>query len=152
MAAAVSGGVAPAVWGRTCLGDLEPLKIVWRGCRQEAINTPESTTNLLVFLVIVAARLLIPLAIPRFPLPTIMVCLIIDGVDQTIFQRFTTLDLTSYQSYDKALDIYYLSIAYLATMRNWAKSPGVQGQAASSITTAWLGWSSSSLLRSAPSS
>src|SRR5690606_35679964 len=29
-------------------------------------------------------------------------------------------DLSSYQSYDKALDIYYLSLAYLSTLRNWA--------------------------------
>lgn len=84
---------------------------------------PESTTNLLVFLLVVGARLLIPLAIPRFPLPAIVLCLIIDGVDQTMFQRFTTLDLAGYQSYDKALDIHYLSIAYLATMRNWRNLP-----------------------------
>lgn len=77
------------------------------------------TPNLLVFLAVVAARLAIPLAIPRFPLPAIVACLIIDGVDQSIFQQFTTLDLAGYQSYDKALDIYYHSIAYLATMRNW---------------------------------
>jgi hypothetical protein len=80
---------------------------------------PESTTNLLVFLAIVTARLAIPLLIPRFPLPAILACMIIDGVDQTIFQQFTTIDLTNYQSYDKALDIYYLSVAYLATLRNW---------------------------------
>ena len=34
-------------------------------------------------------------------------------------RRFTTLDLSGYQSYDKALDVYYLSIAYVATLRNW---------------------------------
>jgi hypothetical protein len=45
--------------------------------------------------------------------------LILDGVDQTIFQTYTTLSLDHYQGYDKALDIYYLSIAYIATMRNW---------------------------------
>jgi hypothetical protein len=30
-----------------------------------------------------------------------------------------TSETGSYQSLDKALDIYYLSIAYLSTMRNW---------------------------------
>ncbi|MCC6943921.1 MAG: hypothetical protein IT335_05050, partial [Thermomicrobiales bacterium] len=45
--------------------------------------------------------------------------MIIDAADQTIFQSFTSLDLTNYQSYDKALDVYYLAIAYLSTMRNW---------------------------------
>ena len=73
----------------------------------------------LIFVVVVAARVLIPLAIPRYPLPTMLVALVIDGVDQTIFQTFTDLDLTGYQSYDKALDVYYLSIAYAATLRNW---------------------------------
>ena len=48
-----------------------------------------------------------------------LVALVIDGLDQTIFQTFTSLDLSGYQQYDKALDVYYLSIAYSATMRNW---------------------------------
>ena len=66
-----------------------------------------------------ALRLLVPLAIPRMPLPAIIGALVLDGIDQTIFQRWTSLDLTGYQSYDKALDVYYLTIAYLSTMRNW---------------------------------
>ena len=28
-----------------------------------------------------------------------------------------------YQSFDKALDIYYLSIAYTTTLRNWTSEP-----------------------------
>lgn len=43
----------------------------------------------------------------------------IDAADQTIFQQYTDIDLSGYQGYDKALDIYYLSIAYLSTFRNW---------------------------------
>ena len=73
----------------------------------------------LIFGVVVASRVLVPLAIPRFPLPAMLAALVIDGIDQTIFQTFTSLDLTGYQSYDKALDVYYLSIAYVATLRNW---------------------------------
>ena len=72
-----------------------------------------------VFGLVVASRILVPLAIPRFPLPAMLAALVIDGIDQTIFQTFTSLDLTGYQSYDKALDVYYLSIAYVATLRNW---------------------------------
>ena len=68
---------------------------------------------------VVTARVAVPLAIPRFPLPAMLAALVIDGIDQTIFQTFTTLDLTGYQAYDKALDVYYLSIAYVATLRNW---------------------------------
>ncbi len=80
---------------------------------------PESD-DLLVFLLVVAARLLVPLAIPRWPLPAILAALLLDGFDQTIFQTFTVLNLTNYQGYDKALDTYYLAIAYLSTLRNWA--------------------------------
>lgn len=79
---------------------------------------PESD-DLLVFLLVVAARLLVPLAIPRWPLPAILAALLLDAVDQTVFQRFTVLNLTGYQGYDKALDVYYLAIAYLSTFRNW---------------------------------
>jgi hypothetical protein len=73
----------------------------------------------LIFGAVVAARILVPLAIPRFPLPAMLAALVIDGLDQTIFQTFTNLDLAGYQQYDKALDVYYLSIAYVATLRNW---------------------------------
>ena len=72
-----------------------------------------------IFGVVIAARVLVPIAIPRFPLPAMLAALVIDGADQTIFQTFTRLDLEGYQTYDKALDVYYLSIAYTATLRNW---------------------------------
>lgn len=68
---------------------------------------------------VIAARLLIPLLIPAYPLPGIIAALLLDAVDQTLFQTFTHLPLDGYQSYDKALDIYYLSIAYISTLRNW---------------------------------
>lgn len=71
-----------------------------------------------VFLLVVGGRFLLPLLIPRFPLPAIIACLVLDGVDQTIFQLFG-YDPPGYQSYDKAMDIFYLSVAYLAAMRNW---------------------------------
>jgi hypothetical protein len=77
------------------------------------------TSDLVIFWVVVLSRFLVPLVIPRYPLPGILACLIIDGIDQTIFQQFTNLDLTGYQGYDKALDIYYLVIAYISTLRNW---------------------------------
>jgi hypothetical protein len=79
----------------------------------------DTSTNLLVFVAVLAARLIVPLFIPRYPLPAVITALVLDGIDQTIFQRFTTLELDGYQGYDKALDIYYLVIAYIATMRNW---------------------------------
>ena len=75
--------------------------------------------DLVVLVLVIAARFFVPLAIPRYPIPAGIAALVIDGVDQTIFQVFTTLPLAGYQSYDKALDVYYLSIEYLSTLRNW---------------------------------
>ena len=72
-----------------------------------------------ILILVVGGRLLLPLAIPRFPLPAILAALLLDGVDQSIFQQFTDLPLAGYQGYDKALDIYYLTIAYISTLCNW---------------------------------
>lgn len=71
-----------------------------------------------MFLAVLTGRFLLPLLIPRFPLPAIIACLVLDAADQTIFQAFG-YDPPGYQNYDKAMDIFYLSIAYLAAMRNW---------------------------------
>src|SRR3954447_26280044 len=72
-----------------------------------------------IFAAVVLIRLLVPLLVFRFPLPSILASLVIDAADQTVFQQLTALDLTNYQSYDKALDVYYLCLAYLSTLRNW---------------------------------
>jgi hypothetical protein len=82
------------------------------------------STDLIVFWTVVAARVLVPLGVFRFPLPAMLAALVIDGLDQTIFQTFTSLPLENYQSYDKALDVYYLSLAYLSMMRNWVSRDG----------------------------
>ena len=76
----------------------------------------------LVFVAVVGARFLLPLLIWRYPLPAIVACLVLDGVDQSIFQAFG-YDPPGYQGYDKAMDVYYLAIAYLATLRNWTSQP-----------------------------
>ena len=69
----------------------------------------------MIFVAVLLLRLGIPLLIPRFPLPAILAALVIDAADQTIFQNTTDLNLDGYQGYDKALDVYYLTVAYLAT-------------------------------------
>ena len=69
-----------------------------------------------------------PLLIPRFPL-AIIAALIIDAVDNSILAAFTSVDLGPdgpYQSFDKALDIYYLAIAYTTTLRNWTNLGAVR--------------------------
>ena len=86
----------------------------------------QDSINILVFTLIVGARLLVPLWIPRFPLPMILIALVLDGVDGGIFSKYTTLSMDNYQSYDKALGIYYLTIAYLAAVRNWTNEGAVR--------------------------
>jgi len=81
------------------------------------------TLDTIVFAAVVGLRFLFPLLIPRFPLPAILICLIIDAADQSIFQQFTNLNLDGYQTYDKALDILYLSVAYVSVLRNWVSGP-----------------------------
>ena len=78
-----------------------------------------------VFWAIVITRFVLPLWIPRFPLPAVLACLVVDAFDQTAFQAFTDFDLTHYQSYDKALDIFYLTVAMLAMYRNWRYKPAL---------------------------
>lgn len=77
------------------------------------------TTEWIIVILVVGGRLALPLLIPYFPVPALLACLILDSVDQSIFQQFPAIPLDGYQSYDKALDVYYLSVAYLSTLRNW---------------------------------
>ena len=73
-----------------------------------------------VFVAVLLVRLVVPLAIPRYPLPAILAALVLDAADQTVFQAVGAREvLDEYQSYDKALDVYYLTIAYASMLRNW---------------------------------
>jgi hypothetical protein len=81
-----------------------------------------------VIAVIVLVRLLVPLAIPRYPL-AIIAALVFDAIDNSLLAQFTNVDLGPdgpYQGFDKALDIYYLAIAYTATMRNWTSQAAIE--------------------------
>jgi hypothetical protein len=80
---------------------------------------------LAVFIAVVGARFLVPLTIPRWPLPGVLASLVLDAVDHTIFQAFG-YDPPEYQGYDKAMDTYYLALAYLATLRNWSSLPAFE--------------------------
>jgi hypothetical protein len=77
------------------------------------------TIEWIVVVLVIGGRLFLPLLIPYFPVPALLACLILDSIDQSIFQQFPSIPLDGYQSYDKALDVYYLSVAYLSTLRNW---------------------------------
>src|SRR3954453_19895 len=89
------------------------------------METRVSTTETTMFVLVVGARFLVPLLIPKFPLPAIIACLVLDAADQSIFQAFG-FDPPGYQSYDKAMDVYYLAMGYLATLRNWASVAAYQ--------------------------
>jgi hypothetical protein len=78
-----------------------------------------------VFWSVVLARFALPLLIPRYPLPGIIGCLLLDGFDKSIFEAFG-FDPPFYQNYDKAMDVFYLSVAYLASLRNWTNQAAVQ--------------------------
>ena len=82
--------------------------------------------SIMLFVLIVASRLVVPLWIPRFPLPAIILTMVLDGIDGGLLERFTSMSEEGYQSYDKALDIYYLTIAYLAAIRNWTNPVAVR--------------------------
>jgi hypothetical protein len=87
------------------------IKAVWR---------MPATEDAWMVLLVIGARLLVPLAIPKFPLPASIAAIVTDFVDGTIaFDAFANVGLTDYQAYDKAFDVYYLSIQYLSTLRNW---------------------------------
>lgn len=86
----------------------------------------DDTMSIMVFVLVVAARLIVPLWIPRFPLPAIILALVLDGIDGGVLERFTTMSAENYQSYDKSLDIYYLTIAYLSAIRNWTNPTAVR--------------------------
>lgn len=76
--------------------------------------------------VVVAARFLVPLAIPRWPLPGVLASIAVDAADQSVFEALLGTELPGYQPYDKALDVYSLSVTMLATLRNWRSRPAVQ--------------------------
>jgi hypothetical protein len=81
-----------------------------------------TTSDQMILWAVIISRFLLPLAIPRYPLPAVVACMLLDAADYQIFNFFTSLPIESleiYQGYDKSLDIYYLGIAYISTLRNW---------------------------------
>jgi hypothetical protein len=78
----------------------------------------------LIFGGVVAIRLLVPLLILRYPLPGIGAAILAD-CDRGPLHAFTSVSLDDYQMYDKSFDVYYLSVAYLSTLRNWPNPTAV---------------------------
>ena len=80
--------------------------LAWRAPSRP--ERPVVELALIIPVAVVAARLIVPLFIPAYPLPAILVAMVLDGIDQTVFSLTLESDLAGYQTYDKALDIYYL--------------------------------------------
>ncbi len=83
------------------------------------LGTDVVTHDHTILTFVVAARLLAPLLMFRYPLPGLLASIIADG-DRGPLHRFTDLSLEHYQLYDKSLDSWYLAVAYMSTLRNWA--------------------------------
>jgi hypothetical protein len=99
---------------------------MYPGVGRAPVYTLVSRVASTIFVIVVLLRFFVPLAIPRFPLPAIFACLVLDAADQSIFQAFTDDPLPGYQAYDKALDVFYLAIAYISSMRNWREATAFQ--------------------------
>ena len=113
--------IVPSWAGRNRRGSAcETQKGARDGPGRSRIRAMDGVT--IVFVAVVGARFVVPLAIPLYPLPAIIAALVLDAADQSIFQAFG-YDPPGYQSYDKAMDVFYLAVAYLATMRNWQALP-----------------------------
>lgn len=78
----------------------------------------------LVLGLVIAGRLLVPLLILRYPLPGLLASIMVDG-DRALLSTYTDLSLVDYQLYDKAFDVYYLSLAYVSTLRNWSDQTAI---------------------------
>jgi hypothetical protein len=80
-----------------------------------------------VFLIglVLGLRFLVPLTILRFPLPGMVAAILCDGIDGAILRGYTSFDVELYQHFDKAFDAYYLVIAYVAMLRNWAEPTAI---------------------------
>src|SRR3954465_8485794 len=79
------------------------------------------STETLVVGAVVASRFLVPLLIPRFPLPAVLAALVIDGIDQSVFHALG-YDPPGYQGYDKAMEGRDVAIAYVSALRNWTSA------------------------------
>ena len=95
-----------------------------------------------VVALVVAARFLVPLAIPRRPVPALLAALVLDAVDQTIFQAVGA-DFDGYQGYDKP-STSTTSLSRMPPPCATGLPAWPSGSRGSSGTTASSGWRRSS--------
>jgi hypothetical protein len=71
---------------------------------------------LAVFVILTIVRLILPVTIFRWPLVGFAISLLIDGADWFLWQFKSYADYDRYQTWDKWLDLYMLSIAMISTL------------------------------------
>jgi hypothetical protein len=71
-------------------------------------------------IIVCLLRLLVPLTIFKYPLWGTVASLIIDGLDVVIAFFLGATNMEGYHNIDKVLDVYYLSFAFLVSMK-WDK-------------------------------
>lgn len=72
----------------------------------------------MAIIAVTLCRLLLPLAITTWPLGGVLASLLMDAVDLQIITALTRQQFSAYQQWDKALDLYYLTFAWLVS-RSW---------------------------------
>ena len=68
-----------------------------------------------------ALRLLVPLLILRWPIAGMLASMYLDLQDFNYFTISNDQDMTNYQTWDKIMDIYYLSIAFYVSL-SWRET------------------------------
>ena len=69
-----------------------------------------------IVIVLTLARLLVPLTILRWPIAGMFLSMYLDLQDFNYFTIHSNQDMTNYQTWDKFMDIYYLTIAFITTL------------------------------------
>jgi hypothetical protein len=54
-----------------------------------------ATSDQMILGAVIVSRFLLPLAIPRYPLPAVVACMLLDAADYQIFNFFTGLPIES---------------------------------------------------------
>ncbi len=73
------------------------------------------------YFLLTALRLLVPLTILRWPILGLFASMYLDLQDFNYFTIRSDQDMTTYQTWDKIMDIYYLSIAFYTSL-SWKEA------------------------------
>lgn len=103
VAEAISTFQAQHFWG---------LPANWRGGKPHC----DKLDLMEILVLLTALRLLVPLLILRWPIFGMLASMYLDLQDFNYFTIRTEQDMTNYQTWDKVMDIYYLSIAFYTSL------------------------------------